>query len=178
MNIAYLHIVLNHLPIVGVPFGLGLLLLGVLTKNDSIKRSALLAFVVVGILTVPVYLTGRGGEDFVEDLAGVSEDSIHAHEDMASIAFISVGVLALSSLFAFLKYQGLHLFRRRIAEETEPSNSGVPGWVGLTVLVLALVSSGVLAYTGKLGGKIRHTEFYGGAQQGEVEDHDGRGKHR
>ena len=62
---AYLHVVLNHLPIVGIPFGLGLLLLGAVTKNGSIKRAALLCFVTLGTLTVPVYLTGKGGEDFV-----------------------------------------------------------------------------------------------------------------
>ena len=28
---------------------------------------------------------------------------------------------------------------------------------------LAVLSAGILGYTGKLGGKIRHTEFYGGA---------------
>jgi hypothetical protein len=30
--------------------------------------------------------------------------------------------------------------------------------------LLALIASGVVGYTGKLGGKIRHTEFHGGAQ--------------
>ena len=186
MDIAYLHIVINHLPIMGVPFALGLLLLGLLTRNDSIKRAALLAFVLLGALTVPVYLTGKGGEDFVEDLAGVSEAAIEAHERMALFALLSVGASALFSLFAFLKYRGLHLFKRRASEEPTPADGeahtksyrGVPGWVGLTALVLALVTSGVLGYTGKLGGKIRHTEFYGGAQSdGEEEDEErGRGR--
>ena len=67
MDTAYLHIVLNHLPIIGIPFGLGLLLLGILARNDSIKRAALFSFVILGVLTIPVYLTGQGGEDFVEE---------------------------------------------------------------------------------------------------------------
>ena len=186
MDIAYLHIVINHLPIIGVPFAMGLLLLGLLTRNDSIKRAALLAFVLLGALTVPVFLTGKGGEDFVEDLAGVSEAAIEAHERMALFALISVGALALFSLFAFLKYRGLHLFKRRASEEPSTPNGeaptksypGVPGWVGLTALVLALVTSGVVGYTGKLGGKIRHTEFYGGAQSDEEEEDEERGRGR
>ncbi|HKS26517.1 MAG TPA: hypothetical protein VJS44_01795 [Pyrinomonadaceae bacterium] len=178
MDIAYLHVVLNHLPIIGIPIGLGLFLLEMLTKNGSIKRAALLVFVVLGLITVPVYLTGKGGEDFAEDVAGVLEANIEAHERMALFALISVGVLALFSLFVFLKYQGVNLFKRRASEETGPhdgdvsaiSNSVLPGWVGLTVLVLALIASGVVGYTGKLGGKIRHTEFYGGAQGDRGED--------
>ena len=199
MDTAYLHIVLNHLPIMGVPFGLGLILLGVVTKNDSIKRAALLTFVILGVLTIPVYVTGKGGEDFVEHLAGVSEETIEAHERMASFALVSVGVLALFSLYAFLKYQGLALFKRRVRDETgllggevsAHTFSAVPGWAVLTALVLALVTSGVLGYTGKLGGKIRHTEFYGGVQNNEdeeaneetneeieAEDKQGRGRNR
>lgn len=186
MDIAYLHIVLNHLPIIGIPFGLGLLLLGVVTKNDSIKRAALLAFVLLGALTVPVYLTGKGGEDFVEDLAGVSEGAIEAHERMASITLLPVGALALFSLFAFVKYGGLQLFKRRASGEPSPadgagsaaSSPSVPGWAGLTALVLAVLASGVVGYTGKLGGKIRHTEFYGGAQGDEEDEDGGRGRGR
>lgn len=83
LDIAGLHIVLNHLPIIGVPMGLVLLRLGVLTRNDSLKRAALLALVLLRTLTVPVYLTGKGGEDFVEDLAGVSDAAIEAHERIA-----------------------------------------------------------------------------------------------
>lgn len=178
MDLAYLHIVLNHLPIIGIPFGLGLLLLGVVTKNGSIKRAALLCFVLLGVLTVPVYLTGKGGEDFVEDLAGVSEEAIEAHERMATITLIPVGALALFSLFAFVKYGGLQLFKRRASEEPAPadgavpaaSSSGVPGWVGLAALALAALAAGAAGYTGKLGGKIRHTEFYGGVQSDQEEE--------
>lgn len=62
MDIAYLHIVLNHLPIMGIPIGLGLLLLGIFTRSDAIKRAAFLTFIVLGIMTIPVFLTGNGGE--------------------------------------------------------------------------------------------------------------------
>jgi hypothetical protein len=40
----------------------------------------------------------------------------------------------------------------------------VPGWAVATVLVAGLVTSGVLGYTGKLGGQIRHTEFVPGGE--------------
>lgn len=186
MDIAYLHIVLNHLPIIGVPFGIGMLLLGLLAKNDSIKRAALFSFVILGILTVPVYLTGQGGEDFVEDLAGVSEVAIEDHERMATFALISVGLLSLFSLFILLKYGGIfELFRGRRREESrlldgeaqaDSTRGPVPGWVVAATLIIALAAAGILGYTGKLGGKIRHTEFYGGAAAEEDEEEGGRNR--
>lgn len=184
MDLAYFHIVLNHLPIMGIPIGLGLLLLGIVTRNDSIKRAAFLVFVVLGILTVPVFLTGKGGEDFVEDLPGVSEAAIQSHESMAVFALVAVLLLAAFSLFAFLKYRGTVLFNRNFSDEEKllsgnlPSGvrSAIPGWVILTALVLAVGTSAVLGLTGKLGGKIRHVEFYGGAAAEEEEKRGGRNR--
>ena len=70
MDLAYLHIVTNHIPIVGVPFALIILLLGIWRKSDELKAVAFLSFAVLGIATLGVFLLGQGGEDFVEELAG------------------------------------------------------------------------------------------------------------
>ena len=172
MEIAYLHVVINHLPIMGVPIALGLLLLGLWARDDSIKRAALLAFVVLGVLTVAVFLTGKGGEDFVEHVAGVSEDAIEAHEDMATLAFIAVGVLAMLSLYFFLRHGGYPMLMRRTASTGTP----VPALAVAIVLVVAAATSAMLGYTGRLGGKISHTEFSAGtpvdADAGEDADED------
>lgn len=159
MEIAYLHVVINHLPIMGVPIALGLLLLGLWARDDSIKRAALLAFVVLGLLTIAVFLTGKGGEDFVEHVAGVSEDAIEAHEDMATLAFIAVEMLAVLSLFFFLRHGGYPMLRRRAASLGTP----VPALGVAIVLVAAAATTAMLGYTGRLGGKISHTEFSAGA---------------
>jgi len=167
MEIAYLHVVINHLPIMGVPIALGLLLLGIWARDESIKRAALLAFVVLGLLTVVVFLTGKGGEDFVEHVAGVSDDAIEAHEEMATLAFIAVEVLAVLSLYFFLRHGGYPMLRRRAASPgTQVSPLGV-----VIVLVAAAGTTAILGYTGKLGGRISHTEFSAGAH---VDADDGR----
>jgi hypothetical protein len=161
MNLAYLHIVINHLPIMGVPIGVGLLALGAYARNEAIKRAALLVFVAIGIATLAVYLAGRGGEDFVEHLAGVSEDAIERHEHMAGIALFATEALALLSLVVFARFGGPAMLSRGPEAVTARS---VPGWAVATVLVAGLVTSGVLGYTGKLGGQIRHTEFVPGGE--------------
>jgi hypothetical protein len=178
MDIAYLHIITNHIPIIGVPFALFLLALGIRRKSDELKTASFLIFVFLGIATLGTFLLGQGGEDFVEDLAGVSEQAIENHEDFARFALASVAVTALVSLFAFVRYRGFSFLKRRnvkkdeSTETVEPAGkfSNYPNWIGFAVLVLALASGAILGYTGKLGGKIRHTEFYGGASPEEEKD--------
>jgi hypothetical protein len=177
MNLAHLHIVFNHLPIMGVPIGVGLLALGAWAGNESIKRAALLVFIAIGIATIPIYLLGRGGEDFVEHLAGVSEDAIEAHEDMAGAALLSIELLALVSVVVFARYGGPAMLSRSPAAVVA---TPLPGKAVAVVFVLGLAASMVVGYTGRLGGRIRHTEFSGGAavqvdHEGD-DEHAGRGR--
>jgi len=37
MNDAHLHMVVNHFPIIGIIFGLGILISGIALKNDVVK---------------------------------------------------------------------------------------------------------------------------------------------
>ena len=177
MEIAYLHVAINHLPIMGVPIGIGVLALGAFARNDAIKRAALLVFVAIGLATVAVYLAGPGGEDFVEHLPGVSEDAIETHEAMAGIALFATEVLALLSLVVFARFGGPAMLSRSPAAVVARA---LPGWAVGVVMVVALVTAGVLGYTGKLGGQIRHTEFSAGgavaAEHDDEDDHGGRGR--
>jgi hypothetical protein len=159
MNLAYLHVTINHLPIMGVPIALAVMVLGTWARNESVQKTALLLFVALGLATLAVFLAGRGGEDFVEHLAGVSEEAIERHERMAGIALFATEALALLSLVVFARFGGPAMLSRGPEAVTARS---VPGWAVATVLVAGLVTAGVLGYTGKLGGQIRHVEFVPG----------------
>jgi hypothetical protein len=154
MEIAYLHLVTNHIPIIGVPFALAILLWGFWRKSDELKTAGFLAFAVLGAATIGVFLLGQGGEDFIEDLPGVSRDAIEEHEEFATFALISVLIVAGASLFALLRY-------RFFSTSAGESATAFPRWILFLVLALGLGSSAVLGYTGRLGGKIRHPEFHG-----------------
>ena len=175
MDLAYLHLVTNHIPIVGIPFALILLLLGIWRKSDELKAAAFLAFAVLGIATLGVFLLGQGGEDFVEELAGVSHDAIEEHEKMGLVSLIAVGITAIVGLFGLIFYKGWAVLKRRKSDKLlngeidETANPFFPHWLVFAVLGLAVLSAGILGYTGKLGGKIRHTEFYGGAVETDEE---------
>ena len=155
MNQAHLHLLFNHLPILGTLFGLLILAGGFFLKNDTLKRTALGLFVLSGILVIPAYLTGEGAEEVVESLPGVTENLIEAHEDMANIFLWMVGalgVLSLATFFADFK-------SRKVA----------PMLYTLT-FVAALGSMVYAQRVGTSGGEIRHTEIRNGATAAAAEN--------
>ena len=148
MSAAHIHLLLNHIPILGSIFGLLLLLYAMWKGSDELKRACFGIFVVTALLTIPVYLTGDGAARIVQDLPGVSGDIIARHDDAATITIIAIELLGAVSL--------LSLWLSRKAER-------IAGWMLVSVLLLALISSGLGIWTGGLGGQIRHTEVRAGA---------------
>ena len=149
MNWAHAHLLLNHVPVIGVIFGFFLLLLGVMRKSDELKRVSLVCFVVIGALAVPTYLTGEPAEEIVRDLPGVSRALIEQHEDAATFALISACILGLVSL-------GILLYFR--------APKALPGWSTTAVLVISFWTGTVMARTAYLGGQIHHPEIRSASQ--------------
>ncbi len=147
MNAAHLHLITNHFPVVGTFMASLVLLLGWWGKKTAVQKTALILFVVVGLISIPVYLSGGGAEDIVEKFPGVSGQAIEEHEESAVITLIFVEVLAVASLLGFA------LFGRR---------ENLPVGFLLTVVVLAISVAILTAKTSNLGGKIRHPQEMGG----------------
>jgi uncharacterized membrane protein len=144
MNWAHVHLLLNHIPVLGTVFGTLLLVFGMAKKNEEIKRVSLGVFVIIAVATLPVYFTGEPTEEIVEHLPGVAEPIIEEHEEAALVSLIAVGILGILALIV--------LWRSRHAD-TLPK-----GYVTLA-LILAIVVSALMAWTADLGGKIRHSEI-------------------
>lgn len=143
MNYAHLHLILNHIPVLGTIFGLLVLIAGMVRRNVTLQKTSLATFFVAALLTIPTFLTGEPAEDWVRGIPEISREVIEQHDDSAMIAFIIVGLLGLWALF------GLWRFRR-----AAPAR-----WVNLVALLLALAGSGTMIWTAELGGRIRHTEI-------------------
>ncbi|MBB4603673.1 putative membrane protein [Hymenobacter luteus] len=157
MNGAHLHLLLNHTPILGSLFGLLLLLVAVVRRQETLINAGLVALVVAALLTIPTQLTGEGAEEVVEDRPGVTHALIHEHEEAAELSLWvmeATGALALVSLLA----------RRR-------TTARAPLFTYLT-LAGAVVSFGLLARTGNLGGQIMHPEARPGFVQPAEAEHD------
>jgi uncharacterized membrane protein len=144
MNQAHLHLLLNHVPILGSLFGLLLLLGGLLFRSRPVQRAAHIALVAAALGAIPVLLTGEGAEEQVERIAGVSDYYMEEHEETAETAFwmlIAAGALALAALAWSFLSKGKHTA------------------LSLVVVLAAAIAFGLMARTGWLGGKIRHSEI-------------------
>jgi len=53
MNLAHIHLLLNHFPTIGTIIGIGLFLVGLAAKSDDLKRASLVVFLGIALLTLP-----------------------------------------------------------------------------------------------------------------------------
>lgn len=144
MNNAHWHLLLNHIPVLGVWFALAWMLAALLLRNAPMVRSSWVALIVCAVAAIPVYLTGEPAEEVVEHLPGVSEAILEQHEDIAKVAFIGMEVLGVLALGALAASWRNEKWLRPLA---------------VTSLVFTTLCGGVLGYTAYLGGQIRHSEI-------------------
>lgn len=144
MNQAHLHLLLNHFPVIGTILCLLLLLVALVRKSDELKRIGLGALVFIALLTIPAYLTGEPAAKIVEQLPGVAEINIKAHEEAALVAFIALLVTGAIAVAGLIRFRRPKL---------------IPSWAMAVMLALTGLNVGLMARTANLGGQIRHTEI-------------------
>ena len=147
MNFAHLHLLLNHLPVIGVAFALLVLAWGIYRKNEEVIRTSLLLFVLVALITIPTFLTGDPARDFLQGM-GVPRAAARRHDDAAGVTLTIMEVLGGLALL------GLIFFRNR---------ERMPAWFVKVTLALSLVAAASALWTANLGGQIRHPEASFGA---------------
>ena len=144
MNGAHFHLVVNHLPIVGVIIGALVMVAGFLAKQKQVKQTALGIYIFSAITSIIAFLSGEGAEETVESISGISETLIHIHEEYAEtflVLSITLGVVSIISLYLSIKN---HKFSKY-------------GNIITLILALSLVFVGKLV--GTSGGEIRHSEI-------------------
>lgn len=144
MNQTHLHLIITHLPIFGSILGAIVLVYGIWSKSNQTKTAAYFLFIISAIGAVIAYTTGEGAEDTVEKIQGISKNLIDEHEDSAFFSLISLIILGVGSLFSLI---------------ITYKNSKYSGMASKVMLIISLISFAILARTGWLGGKIRHTEI-------------------
>ncbi len=148
MNAAHLHLLVNHVPVFGLVFGLLLLVAALWRGSGELSKTSLAILVITGIGAILVYLTGEPAGESIEHMAGVGESMVERHEDAALAATIAAGVVGGLAAIALLAF-------RKAAD--------LPRWVTSSALVLTLGAAGLMGWTANLGGQIRHTEIRSGA---------------
>ena len=146
-DLAHLHLLLNHFPTIGTVLGLGLFLLSFVRKNDHLTKVSLEVFFIIGLATLPVFLSGVAAQAALKDSPGVSAEAIATHENAALLAFILIEITAA------VAWLGLWQIRR-LARPTRTNLA--------TLMVLSVVTLAVMAWAANLGGDIRHPEILTG----------------
>jgi uncharacterized membrane protein len=148
----HLHLLVNHAPIFGALFGFALLVSSLLFAPDVLRRAAFVVLIANGIAAFVADQTGEPAEDAIRGFPGVRRELVHEHEDSGEQAFIAAAIVGAIALGALVRWR----------------RTPVPRGITLVVLVGAAVVSVMMAYTGLLGGRIRHTEVRPGAVPGDA----------
>ncbi len=143
MNKAHLHMVFNHFPIIGLFFGIGILVYGLLKKQTILVNTAYLIFIICMIMGKATMMTGEGAEEIVEEL-GISHTIIHEHEEIAEKFMKLLYLLGITSIIGLIANAKKHAKAHLI--------------IYLTIAI-AIASAVVSTFVGNSGGEIRHTEI-------------------
>ena len=93
MNPAHLHLLVNHVPIVGFAIGVLLLIATMIFRGDrGVFLASLIVIVMSGAGGLAANFSGEPAEEIVEGLQDVPEALIETHEDAAKIATIIASI--------------------------------------------------------------------------------------
>ena len=148
MNYAHLHLLLNHVPVIGSIVGLGLFLISFFGKNEDLRRSSYIIFAAVALVTIPTFLSGFGAQQMIKG-PGVSDALISRHEGSA---LLSLWFMELTGAIALIGLWQSH------------ATVSPPRWNVSAVLLFSVLTVVLMARTGNTGGDIRHPELRPGAE--------------
>jgi hypothetical protein len=151
MNLAHVHLLLNHLPIIGSLVTLVLFIISLAANQDDLKQASLALFCFTALFAIPTYISGSGAADTIKDSPDVSMAMIEAHQGAALVAFLVQEMTGAVSLLALWRFS-------RTAKNpwlSRPARLNL-----LAVLVLAVATAALMAVAGNTGGDIRHAEIH------------------
>ncbi|MBK7138275.1 MAG: hypothetical protein IPH74_04280 [Bacteroidetes bacterium] len=155
MNGAHWHLVVNHLPIIFPIVGVIVMITGLISKSEAVKRTAFMIFIFGALASLIAMNTGEGAEELVENINGITENDIESHEEAAELfAMLSyiLGGISLLGLWASFKQKTFSSL------------------ISIGTLVFAFVLLFFAKQTGTTGGEIRHTEIRSGNSNPALEN--------
>src|SRR5262249_16410499 len=144
------HLSLNHVPIVGLLFGLVFMLIGARRNSLQAIRAALQTFVAVGVIAAATGMSGLVAADILSTAQWLDANAVHAHE----VAGITTVILRT----------GLASFALSVLLLSLRKTPAISRAVTMSLLALALAGLGAALWAAYLGGRIRHSELKGVAR--------------
>lgn len=145
MNLAHLHLLLNHFPIIGTIIGVALFVGSLPRKDDNLKKAGLIILAGMALIALPTFFSGVGAKGAIKDDAGISGALIDRHEGAAILALFFIEVTGALALLALWQ-------RHNAAKER--------GWTLAFLLLFSAITVGLMARVENTGADIRHTETW------------------
>jgi hypothetical protein len=155
LNLPHVHLLLNHLPIIGTFIAFGLFAVSLIGKRTDLRQASLALFALLALLAIPTYMSGDAAHEALKDSPDLSKDLIETHQGAAFLAFV---FMEITGGFALI---GLWPFSRT---EKRDAVSSPARWNLTAVLLFSLVTMGLMAVAGNTGGAIRHPEIVSGPE--------------
>jgi hypothetical protein len=138
---------INHIPVVGLLFGVALLAVGMKKNSNDLNLAALCTFLFIALVALATFFTGDAAEDVLKKVAGINEKELEKfiapHEEAGLVFLITMIVAGIISAFGMFKFSKTKVFNPTLLKGL------------LAVSIIALLLAG---RTAQLGGQIRHTE--------------------
>jgi uncharacterized membrane protein len=141
---SHLHMLVSVFPLFGLVFVLGFYITGFRTDNDGIRRTCLVLFGLLALLSVPTYFSGDGSMAALSRSPQISKPMMASH--------YAWGMAALLALVMTGAVAAVELWRSRRAGRA----SGDPLHL---VLGLAIVALGLTGAASELGWEASHHEL-------------------
>ena len=143
MNQAQIYFLITHLPIISAMVGFVVLIFGIWQNSFRSLICAYLIFIIASIAATIAFFLGVGADEYIVGAQGFSEKLIRQPQSYALLAFLSLLILGVISMVAYL----VSTMYRRFAEN-----------ISFIVLIISLLSLETILWTGVLVGKINHPE--------------------
>ena len=158
LNAAHLHLVLNHVPTLGMAVGLALLVLALIRRQETLVHVGLEVLFVIALVTMPVYVTGAAAYAHLRSGADFSDIAARMHQDAALAGF------AVTEFAGFVAWVALWQSRR--------IGHAARGLVAAAT-VLSLIALAIMGRAATLGGEIHHPEIRAAEAAAPVTNTDG-----
>jgi hypothetical protein len=138
LNASYVHITINHTPILATLFGSGLLAYGLWRKSKTVENCGHALFLVGAVSTIPTVISGLKAQEIVRPLPSVSDEVIQKHIKSATASTALSWSLASLAVGA-MRHNG-------------------QGPRSKSVLFLSMLTNAAMFVAAHYGGEIRHSE--------------------
>jgi len=144
MNWVYLHLLLNHFPIVLGVVALIAVVAAMITGRRQMWLYTAITLTFAGLFAYPTDVSGKRASRIFRERVPSARDAIHEH---SAAADITLWILAGSGVLGLIGWY-------RIA--SDDATAPVPGWIKVALTVPALASAAGVAITSERGGHIGH----------------------